>query len=130
MFKQVGKHIEYMRQKSSKNILVNYISTKCLHIFFLFFSSPDEILFLWKRPSSKRHFTIDMYDFISGWNCTRKHPLTVLDRPWQKDQAHNNFRKVRAIKTSEKFTRKQLWWGIFLIKFNKFNLDTGFFLWN
>ena len=79
MFKpvKVGKHIEYIRQKLGKNMLI----VKChprdeVYItFFLFFipvflteisSSQDEISFRRKRVNSKRQFTIDRDDFIPG----------------------------------------------------------------
>ena len=69
MFKQVkvGKHIEYMHQKSSKNMFIVkfHHGMKCLHTFF-FFSSRDEISSQQKRVNIKRHFTIDRDDFISG----------------------------------------------------------------
>ena len=74
MFKhvKVGKHIEYMRQKLSKNMLK--ISSRGIYTsFFLFFipaflagmsSSRDKISSRQKRINKKRHFTIDRDDFI------------------------------------------------------------------
>ena len=45
MFKhvKVGKQIEYMRQKLSKNMFIVkfHPEMKCLHVFFVFFSSRD-----------------------------------------------------------------------------------------
>ena len=69
---KVGKHIEYMRQKLSKNMLIVkfHPSKKCLHIFFFFHprikshpgffytgigSSQTEISFRRKRVNSFHH---------------------------------------------------------------------------
>ena len=69
MFKhvKVGKHIEYMHQKSSKNMfIVKFLhGMKCLHTFFFFFI-PGRNFISTKRVNIKRHFTIDRDDFISG----------------------------------------------------------------
>ena len=39
---------------------------ECLHVFYFFFSSGDEISSRQKRVNSKRHSTIDRDDFILG----------------------------------------------------------------
>ena len=91
MFKYVkgGKHIECMRQKLSKKILIVrfHPRMKCLHvIFFIFFiprldptrffsaemiSSRDKISFRQERKNTKIHFTIDSDDFIRGLVSSR-----------------------------------------------------------
>ena len=76
---EVGKYIEYMRQKLRKNMLTLkfHPGMKCLHVFFSFFipgwnfipaflgmsSSQDEISSRQKRVNSKRLFTIDIDEF-------------------------------------------------------------------
>ena len=57
---------EYIRQKLIKNMLILkfHPGMKCLHVFFFFFSSRDEISSWQKRVNSKRHFTIYRNDFI------------------------------------------------------------------
>ena len=69
---------EYIRQKLIKNMLILKFrpGMKCLHVFFSFFhpgmkshpclSSRDEISSRQKRVNSKRYFTIDRDNFISG----------------------------------------------------------------
>ena len=69
----VGKHIEYMRQKLRKNMLSLkfHPRMKCLLVFFSFFilaflgmsSSRDEISSRQKRLNSKKHFTINIDEF-------------------------------------------------------------------
>ena len=91
MFKYVkcGKHIECMRQKLSKKILIVrfHPRMKCLHvIFFIFFiprldptrffsaemiSSRDKISFRQERKNTKIHFTIDSDHFIRGLVSSR-----------------------------------------------------------
>ena len=85
MFKHVKgeKHMDYMRQKFSKNTLIVKLhpGMKCLHISFPFFipeqnlipvlltdisSFRDEISSRRKRVNIKRHFTILRDDFIPG----------------------------------------------------------------
>ena len=65
---------EYIRQKLIKNMLILkfHPGMKCLHVFFFFFSSRDEISSWQKRVNSKRHFTIDRDDFIPGWKKEKK----------------------------------------------------------
>ena len=61
------KILERTRQKLKKHAhLKFYPRMKCLHIFFFFFSSRDEISSRQKRVNSKTHFTIDRDDFILG----------------------------------------------------------------
>ena len=95
MFKhvKVGKHIEHMRQKLSKNMLIIKLhpGMNCLCVFFFIpgwnfipailtgMSSPrDLISSRQKRVNNKRHFTIDRDDFVSGWNFPRNHPLNFI----------------------------------------------------
>ena len=91
MFKhiKVGKNVEYMRQKLSKNMLIVKfgLHMKCLYIFFFIpewnfipafltgMSSFRVETSSWpKRVNGKRHFIIDRVDFIQGWNFTCQHP--------------------------------------------------------
>ena len=57
---------EYIRQKIYIFIFILkfHPGMKCLHVFFVFFSSRNEISSRQKRVNSKRHFTIDRDDFI------------------------------------------------------------------
>ena len=100
---KVGKHIEYMGQKISKNMLIaKFIPgwSACTSFFPFFIpgwnfvtvfwtgmsSSRDEVSSREKRVNSKRHFIIDRDDFIQGWNFTCKHPLRVqmFKRCWKR----------------------------------------------
>ena len=97
---KVGKYIEYMRQKPSKNMLIvkSHPGMKCLNIFFYVFSSQNEISSLpfsqgWVHPGMKfipaktckqwetLHHRQGRFhsrtSFIPGWNFTCKHPLSV-----------------------------------------------------
>ena len=74
-------HTFKKNEKKKMLILKFHPGMKCLHVFFLFFipgwnfipvflkgmsSSRDEISSRQKRVNSKRHFTIDRDDFVSG----------------------------------------------------------------
>ena len=74
---------EYIRQKIYIFIFILkfHPGMKCLHVFFVFFSSRNEISSRQKRVNSKRHFTIDRDDFIPEWNFTCRHPLR-----WKKEK--------------------------------------------
>ena len=68
--------LEYIRQKLKKHAHFKISSRdEVFTCLFFLFSSWDEISSRQKRVNSKRHFTIDRDDFISGWNFTCKHPL-------------------------------------------------------
>ena len=89
MLKHVGKHVEYMRQKSKKKKNKEKAHCKTLSRLEVFtYLHPginfypchfgrDEIESQRKLVNSKRSFTKDKNNFVPGWNFTYKHPLGV-----------------------------------------------------